>query len=112
MSYWIKKQTKILLLTAGLLFTVTFAQAQKTATVSGNWSSTATWGGQPVPTASDAVTINSGVTVTVDQSAACTSILVNSPSSANGITISGTNSLTVGGAIIMNSPPFLNFSNR
>ncbi len=111
MEHLVKRQVKVLILTVGLLLTVTFAQAQRTASVSGNWSSTATWGGQPVPTASDAVTINSGVTVTVDQNASCASITVNSPSNANGITVSGTNSLTVGGAVTMNPSPFLTFVN-
>jgi hypothetical protein len=40
--------------------------AARTASVSGPWSSTATWGGSAVPTSLDAVTINSGITVTVD----------------------------------------------
>ena len=39
--------------------------AQKTASVSGNWNDTTTWGGQPVPTSSESVVINSGITVTL-----------------------------------------------
>jgi fibronectin-binding autotransporter adhesin len=111
MRSWIKKRAKIILLATTFLLTVMIAQAQRTATVSGNWSSTSTWGGQSIPTASDDITINSGVTVTVDQNSSCASITVNSPSGANGITISGSNSLTVGGAVTMNSPPFLSFVN-
>jgi hypothetical protein len=38
----------------------------KTASVSGNWSNTATWGGAAVPVDGDAVVINSGVTVLLD----------------------------------------------
>ena len=40
--------------------------ATRTASVSGNWSSIATWGGATVPTSSDNVIINSGITVTMD----------------------------------------------
>ena len=86
-----------------LTFSKSFA-ANRTASVSGNWSSTATWGGSSVPVAGDAVTINSGVVVTVDVNSACTSINFTAPSANNGITISGTNSLTVSGACTMNRP--------
>jgi hypothetical protein len=48
----------------------------KTASVSGNWSSTATWGGAAVPVDGDAVIINSGITVTMD---------VNQSGFANGL---------------------------
>ena len=48
--------------------------AARTASVSGNWNNTATWGGSSVPIAGDTVTINSGITVTVTAAAACTSI--------------------------------------
>ena len=48
--------------------------AARTASVSGNWSNTATWGGSAVPVAGDAVTINSGITVTVNANASCTSL--------------------------------------
>ena len=87
-----------------LLFTVSFVRAQRTASVTGNWSSTATWGGQSVPTSADAVIINSGIAVTVDCNATCASITINAPTTNNGISISGTNTLTVSGAITMNSP--------
>jgi hypothetical protein len=39
-----------------------------TASVTGNWSNTATWGGSGPPGASDTATINSGITVTVTAS--------------------------------------------
>jgi len=78
--------------------------AARTASVSGNWSSTTTWGGSAVPTSADAVTISSGITVTVDVPASCLSVTINAASTANGITISGTNTLTVSGTITMNFP--------
>lgn len=37
-----------------------------TASVSGNWSNTATWGGSAVPVDNDAVAINAGITVVFD----------------------------------------------
>lgn len=78
--------------------------AAKTASVSGNWSSTATWGGSVPPTSIDSVTVNSGITVTINVSQAqCASITFNNPAAAGGITISGTNVLAVSGAIIMNA---------
>jgi hypothetical protein len=65
--------------TAVLLF-LTVQQciaATRTASVTGNWSSTATWGGSNVPTASDDVIINAGVTVTMDgNSGACTNMTI------------------------------------
>jgi hypothetical protein len=92
-------------LLALLLAAITFAAvpsahgAARTASVSGNWSSTATWGGSAVPVAADTVTINAGVTVTVDTPATCTSISILAPNTVNGLVISGANSLTVSGAI-------------
>jgi len=80
--------------------------ATRTASVSGNWSNSATWGGAAVPTASDTCIVNSGVTVTVNGVAVCSGLTVNAAASggSNGVTISGTNSLTIGGAITMNAP--------
>lgn len=40
--------------------------ALKTASVSGLWSNTATWGGSPVPVNADTFVINAGVVVTMD----------------------------------------------
>jgi hypothetical protein len=59
--------------------------AARTASVSGVWSNTATWGGSSVPGEGDTVTINSGVTVTVDQN-----IIVGDDSATAAITNSGT----------------------
>ncbi|MGG9972736.1 hypothetical protein ACQ33O_13170 [Ferruginibacter sp. SUN002] len=57
--------------------------AQRTASVSGLWSSTATWGGSSVPSSTDAVTINGNITVTVDvATATCASLAIN-PSNNN-----------------------------
>jgi len=79
--------------------------ATRTASVSGNWSNIATWGGAAVPVDGDNVIINSGVTVTVDvNTAAVASIVINAPSASNGINISGTNVLNVTGAITMTTP--------
>jgi len=77
--------------------------ATYTATKTGNWSDTTVWGGGP-PGSGDAVIIPSGYTVTVDGIDACTSLTINAAGVANGITISGSNSLTVSGAITMNAP--------
>ena len=76
----------------------------RTASVSGNWSSTATWGGSSVPISSQGVCVNAGIAVTVDTAAACASITFNAVTTTSSITISGTNSLTVGGAISMPYP--------
>jgi hypothetical protein len=78
--------------------------AARTASASGNWSSTATWGGAAIPTSSDDVTISSGITVTVDVAASCATLTVATGNTAAGVTISGTNSLTVTGAITLNVP--------
>jgi len=75
--------------------------AARTASVSGNWSSTATWGGAAVPVAADTITINAGVIVTVNvSSASCTAITNLAANTANGIVILGTNSLAVSGPIV------------
>jgi hypothetical protein len=65
------------LLCFSLVGAIPVQAAARAATVSGNWSSTATWGGVAVPTSADTVTINNGVTVTVDGAAACASLTVN-----------------------------------
>ena len=75
--------------------------ATRIASSSGNWSSTATWGGSAVPTSADDVTINNGISVTINVTAVCNSITtVNT----GIITISGNNVLTVNGLIAMARP--------
>ena len=73
--------------------------ATRTASVSGSWSNTATWGGNPVPVAGDNVIINSvvilssGITATI-----------------NDLTINSTGKLTVEGALILTGNLLMNFS--
>ena len=52
-----------------LLFSYSGYGAIRTASASGFWNNTATWGGAAVPTAADTVTINSPFTVTIDVAA-------------------------------------------
>jgi hypothetical protein len=75
---------------------------QRTASVSGNWSNTATWGGAAVPSVSDAVTINVGVTVTVNvTNATCASMVIGSGNGVATLTFAATGSpvLTVAGNV-------------
>ncbi|MGG9972180.1 autotransporter-associated beta strand repeat-containing protein [Ferruginibacter sp. SUN002] len=79
-----------------LMVSATNVLAQRTASVSGNWNNTATWGGASVPTSTDAVTINGNVTVTVNVSnATCLSMAIN-PSNNNQ---TGTLAFTSGGVV-------------
>ena len=72
------RKTAILIMIMSLLF-VANTFAQRTARVSGNWNNTATWGGNSVPTSTDAVIIKDGVTLTVNvTNAACASMQINS----------------------------------
>lgn len=75
---------------------------QRTASVSGNWNSTTTWGGASVPSVSDAVTINVGVTVTVNvTNATCASMVIGSGNGVATLTFAATGSpvLTVAGNV-------------
>jgi hypothetical protein len=94
---------KFFILLPFLLVIVSAANAQtRTATVSGNWNSATTWGGAAPPTSANAVIINDGVNVTVDvASAACASLTMANGIVSNTLTISGTNSLSVTGAVTM-----------
>ena len=65
--------------------------AARVASVSGNWNATATWGGAAFPTNSDDITINAGITVTMNVAGSCALIT----SMGNGASIVGTNSLTL-----------------
>lgn len=93
------------LLLPAVLTTSIAEGAARTASVSGNWSNTTTWGGAAVPTSVDAVSINNGITVTVDTTAACASISFSAGSgSVSAVNIGGTNSLTVSGALSLSRP--------
>jgi hypothetical protein len=76
---------------------------QRTASVSGNWNDPATWGGLSVPTSTDAVTINAGVTVTVNlTNAVCASLQVGTTTGTATLTFSGTTpQLTVSGNVVL-----------
>ncbi len=92
-------------------FTVTIpGPSTRTSTQSGNWSSTSTWGGNPVPTSADAVIINGGFTVTVDvPNASCASVQVGGSTSnagTGGLTFANGSHLTISGAL--NIGPFNN----
>ncbi|OGZ06366.1 MAG: hypothetical protein A2845_01050 [Candidatus Lloydbacteria bacterium RIFCSPHIGHO2_01_FULL_49_22] len=78
--------------------------AARVASVSGNWSSTATWGGLSVPTSADTVTINSGITVTIDIAAAASTLTFAAVTTNSAVNISGTNSLAVTGLVSMPRP--------
>ena len=83
---------------------VSFA-ATRTASVSGNWSNTATWGGAAVPTSADAVTINSGITVTVDVTANCASLTFLQTATVNSnVNISSGITLTIAGTLSIPRP--------
>jgi len=73
--------------------------ATRTASASGNWNNTATWGGAAVPTSNDNVFINNGYTVTVNVSDAVCSTLTVGTTNNTTSTLSFLNSvsqLTIG----------------
>jgi fibronectin-binding autotransporter adhesin len=77
----------------------------RTASVNGNWSSTATWGGNSVPTSANAVTINNGISVTIDVAdARCASFSIATGNANGTVTLAGTNMLTVTGALTIATP--------
>ena len=92
---------RILLFAVFLMVQLGFGQ--RTASVSGNWNDPVTWGGLSVPTSTDAVTINAGVTVTVNNTNAfCASLQVGTTTGTATLTFSGTTSqLTVSGNVIL-----------
>ncbi|MFA6407513.1 MAG: dockerin type I domain-containing protein [Candidatus Paceibacterota bacterium] len=87
--------------------------APRTASVSGNWDNTATWGGLSVPVAGDSVTINSGITVTVTTDAACSTVAFTTGTSGTtaSITLNSGVLLAVSGNVTIQRPGSNNFNN-
>lgn len=76
--------------------------AGRTASQTGDWNNTATWGGAAVPTSTEAVTINAGVTVTVPSGVAaqCSAMTFTTGSGASSINLADSSaSLAVVGAV-------------
>jgi hypothetical protein len=79
-----------------LLLAATAVNAQsRVAVADGNWNNIATWGGASIPGSGDDVTINNGVMVQMTANATCKSITIGATDDITGITINGSNSLTV-----------------
>ncbi|WP_299059600.1 immunoglobulin-like domain-containing protein [uncultured Polaribacter sp.] len=78
--------------------TVNVVAAATTATQTGNWNDTATWGGNPVPTSSDDVFVPDGVVVTVTDAQAANILKVTD--AANVV-------VTTGGALSITGDVFL-----
>lgn len=103
------KRWPVVLLVASFAFMSVENASATTASVSGNWSDTATWGGASVPGAADAVTINAGVTVAVDTPASCASINILVANMLNGITLNNGQSLAVSGNLTTGTPTVDNY---
>ena len=91
-----------------LLTADTANAAPRTASVSGDWNATATWGGSSVPGSADSVTINSGITVTVPSgyAAYCTTITfaANTTATSSIDLADSTASLTASGTVTIPRP--------
>jgi hypothetical protein len=100
-----KRYLHILKTSAVMLVLVLMAStthAQKTAVASGSWSTPTTWSPVGTPSATDNVTINSGISVTVTADATCANLIFLSTASANttvslnsGITLTVTGDVTI-----------------
>ena len=64
-----------------------------------NWSSANNWNPNGVPTAGQTVVIANDINITIDALAVCSTFTISAGNRANIVTISGSNSLTVSGAI-------------
>ncbi len=85
-------------LCASVLFAGTISATNYTATTSGNWSNSATWGGSGVPTTlglTDMVTIGTGVNVTLDVDVTVGFGATLAVSGTGSLTSTATNSLTI-----------------
>jgi autotransporter-associated beta strand protein len=97
------------------LATIQSFAATRTASVSGNWSSTTTWGGSAVPTAADAVIINPGITVTIDLASPVAGSITGSgtiscSSSGANLTVGADNTSVTYSGIIQNGTQVLSIT--
>lgn len=67
-----------------------------------NWSSANNWNPNGVPTGADDVSITNA-SVTIDVAAACNNLTIGTSNNNTTVTISGANTLAIGGNLIMNS---------
>ena len=104
-----KQGNKLHLWAAFLLLSLVSIQASaintKTATATGNWSNSSIWSPAGVPSDTDNVIINSGITVTVDGNYTCRDLDMGSSTSSNSTLkiITASNSLTVTGDLDFNA---------
>ena len=96
---------KRLFIIALLLFSLPAFAATRTATVSGDWSNTATWGGADVPISGDLVRISGDVVVTVSSAQACNHVQIAISDNSTGtaelilndtLTVDASGTITVG----------------
>lgn len=109
----ILKHPKYILLSLTFLAVCFQVQAQKTASVSGAWSNTATWGGAAVPTGTDDIIINNGISVTMDNNFTTTGSLTLNGSGTiqmTSFTLSVGDLNAAGSAVINNSGTIANFT--
>ncbi len=82
-----------------LMMTAITVNAQKTAVADGSWNTPTTWSPVGVPAASDNVTINNGIDVTVPGNVSCNSVIFASASGSisvsSGFTLTVTTSITL-----------------
>ena len=105
---WIRKIG--LSMIVGLLLTGVAEAVTYYSRTTGNWNSNSTWStssggsaGSAFPVAGDIVIIERGYTVTVTADALCTSITFSGTNSSNALVINSSVSLTVSGAVTLNS---------
>jgi len=98
LSCWNAIMRKSFLIIGLLVVVQTVFAASYTATQSGNWNATSTWGGSGYPQAGDDATINQGYTITLTADAAC----ANLTHSNNGVLALGAYNLSVSGNLTFN----------
>lgn len=88
-----------------MLISLSFLHAApRIASVNGDWNNITTWGGSSIPTATDDVTINSGITVNINVSnAVCASLQINNnvDGTATVVFTESSSKLVVSGPVVL-----------